>query len=154
MIRLRVLAVTATLAITNLPVSASAESYTTRIETRPFYGATVTLEEGVRVFRPLPPDRHVIINPGGQTPLSINETNVYERRVIHNYNHDQSGDAAPVIQGNRAAGYGVGNGIRNGEFGHGAFARSQGGVGAGRAALTHGQPSTGHIRGPISHGHQ
>ena len=44
---------------------------TTRIETRPFYGATVTLEEGVRVFRPLPPHDRVIINPGGVTPLSI-----------------------------------------------------------------------------------
>ena len=47
---------------------ASAEGYTTRIETRPFYGAVVTLEEGVRVFRPLPVERQVIINPGGQTP--------------------------------------------------------------------------------------
>ena len=35
--------------------AAFAEAVTTRIETRPFYGATVTLEEGVRVFRPLPP---------------------------------------------------------------------------------------------------
>jgi hypothetical protein len=49
---------------------AFAQAVTTRIETRPFYGATVTLEEGVRVFRPLPPHDRVIINPGGQTPLS------------------------------------------------------------------------------------
>ncbi len=44
---------------------------TTRIETRPFYGATVTLEEGVRVFRPLPPHDRVVINPGGKTPLHL-----------------------------------------------------------------------------------
>ena len=51
----------------------------TRIETRPFYGATVTLEEGVRVFRPLPRHERVIINPNGQTPLSLsfNETREY-----------------------------------------------------------------------------
>jgi hypothetical protein len=37
---------------------------TTRIEPRPFYGATVSIEEGVRVFRPLPPHDRVIVNPG------------------------------------------------------------------------------------------
>ena len=42
----------------------SPRTATTRIETRPFYGATVTLEEGVRVFRPLPRHDRVIINPG------------------------------------------------------------------------------------------
>lgn len=61
---------------------------TTRIEPRPVYGATITIEEGVRVFRPLPPERHVIVNPGGATPLnlSINETRVIEQRssVSHN----------------------------------------------------------------------
>jgi hypothetical protein len=49
-----------------------AQATTTRIETRPFYGATVTLEEGVRVFRPLPPHGHVIINPGNRTFLNLN----------------------------------------------------------------------------------
>ena len=43
---------------------------TTRIEPRPFYGATVTIEAGVRVFRPLPPHDRVIINPGNATPLT------------------------------------------------------------------------------------
>jgi hypothetical protein len=40
------------------------ESVTTRIEPRPFYGATVTVESGVRVFRPLPPHDRIIVNPG------------------------------------------------------------------------------------------
>ena len=51
--------------------AAFADAVTTRIETRPFYGATVTLEEGVRVFRPLPRHDRVIINPNGRTPLSL-----------------------------------------------------------------------------------
>jgi hypothetical protein len=46
-------------------------AHTTRIEESNAYGATVTIEEGVRVFRPLPSDRHVIVNPGGRTPLSV-----------------------------------------------------------------------------------
>jgi hypothetical protein len=44
---------------------------TTRIETRPYYGAVVTIENGVRVYRPVPPTTHLIINPDGLTPLSI-----------------------------------------------------------------------------------
>lgn len=51
-------------------------SHTTRIETRPVYGATVTIEQGVRVFRPLPPTQHVVVNPGGVTPLYLNQTDV------------------------------------------------------------------------------
>jgi hypothetical protein len=49
----------------------AAAQVTTRIETSPVYGATVTIEKGVRVYRPLPPHDRVIINPGGTTPLSI-----------------------------------------------------------------------------------
>jgi hypothetical protein len=44
----------------------------TRIEPRAVYGATVTIEEGVRVYRPIPSERHVIVNPGGSTPLNLN----------------------------------------------------------------------------------
>ncbi len=71
---LRASALVAALALAG-PVAAQ-QAHTTRIEPRPVYGATVTIEEGVRVFRPLPPERHVIVNPGGATPiqLSINET--------------------------------------------------------------------------------
>jgi len=58
--------------------AAAADGFTTRIETRPFYGAVTTIEHGVRVIRPLPPDRYVIINPN-RTPLSLSfsESNVY-----------------------------------------------------------------------------
>jgi hypothetical protein len=49
------------------------QAYTTRIETRPYYGAIVTIEHGVRVTRPLPPTQHLIINPNG-TPLVLGGT--------------------------------------------------------------------------------
>jgi len=81
-----------------VPAAAIAQSpTTTRIETRPFYGATVTLEEGVRVFRPLPPHQRVIINPGGKTPLSLG----YEekRSVSHNYHYGDAGSTVPVYSG-------------------------------------------------------
>ncbi|MDP1909787.1 MAG: hypothetical protein Q8K85_15925 [Hyphomicrobium sp.] len=51
---------------------AQAAADTTRIVPSETYGATVTMEEGVRVFRPFPSERHVIINPEGRTPLSLN----------------------------------------------------------------------------------
>ncbi len=72
--------------------AAAAQGYTTRIEPRPFYGATVTIEEGVRVIRPLPPERQVIINPDG-TPLSLgfNETNIYDRRAVYSRNVEEGG---------------------------------------------------------------
>jgi hypothetical protein len=58
---------------------ASADGFTTRIVTQPYYGAVTTLEHGVRVIRPLPPDRYVIVNPN-RTPLalSFNENTVYD----------------------------------------------------------------------------
>ena len=74
--------VLAALAALLLPSAALAgKATTTRIETRPFYGATVTLEAGVRVFRPLPYHDRVIINPGGKTPLTLG----FEQN--HTYNH-------------------------------------------------------------------
>jgi len=76
---------------------ASAEGGTIRIEPRPYHGAIVTLEAGVRVFRPLPPTRYVIINPNGQTPvqLGINETRVYQKSRSRNYHtHEHRGGYA------------------------------------------------------------
>lgn len=57
----------------------AADGSTVRIEPRPVYGATVTIEEGVRVYRPLPPERYVVVNPGGATPLNLS---IEEKRVI------------------------------------------------------------------------
>ena len=58
---------------------ALADSTTTRIEPRPFYGATVTIEEGVRVFRPLPRHDRVIVNPG-RTPITLEIGDPHVRR--------------------------------------------------------------------------
>lgn len=71
-----------------LGILPAAAGSTTRIESRPFYGATVTLEEGVRVFRPLPPHDRVIINPNN-TPLSLG--------FSESHNYYAGGGAAPVI---------------------------------------------------------
>lgn len=95
---------------------------TTRIETRPFYGAVVTMEEGVRVFRPLPPTERVIVNPNGATPLSLgfNETYVTERNYNYNYTEgsDNSGSGGDII-GGFWGGYGGWGGYgRNGRHGH------------------------------------
>jgi hypothetical protein len=75
--------------------AAAAESFTTRIEPIPFRGAAVTLEglEGqkrVRVIRPLPPERQVIINPNG-TPLTLgfSDSRVYEYSSSSNYNYNR-----------------------------------------------------------------
>lgn len=56
---------------------------TTRIETRPAYGAIATMEGGVRVIRALPPTHHVIVNPHGRTPLhlSFEDVRVTEHRA-------------------------------------------------------------------------
>jgi hypothetical protein len=58
-----------------LPAAAWAEQpHTTRIETRPVYGAVVTVEHGVRVWRPVPPTDHVIVNPD-KVPLVLSVEN-------------------------------------------------------------------------------
>jgi hypothetical protein len=104
--------------------AALAEPVTTRIETRPFYGATVTLEEGVRVFRPLPRHDRVVINPGGQTPLSLG---YYKSE---NYSFNQFTDAGPPRGEYGPAYYGAfGNVLPNGHRrGHGHHGHRPGGA--------------------------
>lgn len=63
---------------------AFAEGQVTQIEPRPTYGATVSIEEGVRVFRPLPAgSRHVIVNPN-RTPLVLDVGQ--DQSVTQNFN--------------------------------------------------------------------
>jgi len=61
----------------------------------------VTLEEGVRVFRPLPPHDRVIINSGSKTPpsLGIYESNSYNANYNYNYNYDDEFTAVPDFGG-------------------------------------------------------
>ncbi|WP_421979716.1 hypothetical protein [Roseibium sp.] len=62
--------------------AAYAESGTTRIVHDEPYGAIVTKEAGVLVFRGLPPTRKVIVNPEGKTPLDLKMTEVRETNVV------------------------------------------------------------------------
>lgn len=101
--RIRLLAAAAFCAAA-APAAALAEgSYTTRIEPRAFYGASVSIEQGVRVWRPLPPVRHVIINPDHGTALSLGFTDVRETRTNNNYNYSHDGE--------RERGYGYAGGV-------------------------------------------
>ena len=72
MSHIRLIAVAALLAATvALPASANE---LIRIEPRPYYGAVVSIESGVRVFRGLPTQSLMIINPDNKTPVSLNFT--------------------------------------------------------------------------------
>jgi hypothetical protein len=99
--RVPTLGILASLSLCFAALPANAESSTTRIEPRPFYGATVTLEEGVRVFRPLPPHNRVIINPGNKTPVSLGfeERQIYSYSQNHNYNYDANAGHPDAISG-------------------------------------------------------
>lgn len=99
--------------------AAASDAKTTRIEPRPFYGAMVTIEEGVRVFRPLPTTKHVIINPDGATPLHLgfNETTVYKKSYnYHRHKHEGS-------SGNGYTGSSYYFPAYRGRFGGGGFRR-------------------------------
>lgn len=104
------------------------DAHTTRIEPRAFYGASVTMESGVRVFRALPPTRHVIVNPGGQTPLNLGyyDTRVVEQSTSHNYNYnydldDDRGNSGIYggFYGGRGYGHGKGHHHKRGRAARG-----------------------------------
>ncbi len=73
-------ALSAAALLASVATANAGDAYTTRIEPRPVYGATITIEEGVRVFRPLPPERQVIINPSN-APVVLNYDDLYGRGV-------------------------------------------------------------------------
>jgi hypothetical protein len=135
-------------ALLTLTGAASADGFTTRIVTQPYYGAVTTLEHGVRVIRPLPPDRYVIINPN-RTPLalSFNENNAYDyssnaadntygsRSDLGTYNPDGPIYSYPAYgrrfwRGRKGVGH-----FRNGHRGH--FARGPRGKGSPGAVGMH-----------------
>jgi hypothetical protein len=66
------IAISAVIVFAATASTASAEgARLTRIEPHGVYGATVTVENGVRVTRPLPSTSDMIINPGNATPLNL-----------------------------------------------------------------------------------
>jgi hypothetical protein len=91
-------------------VASAQDAFVTRIEPRSYYGATITVEEGVRVFRPLPPTRQIIINPT-QTPLNLSYSETVERRYASDNagasDDNGNGDAS---NGSNSSEYANGNG--------------------------------------------
>jgi hypothetical protein len=109
-----------------------ADSVTTRIEPRPFYGATVTLEEGVRVFRPLPPHDRIIINPNN-TPvyLGFNDSNSYGSNQVTNIEGSAARGSAAGIWGGGGGLHGRRHGSRRHGHMHGHRARGAGAASGG-----------------------
>ena len=75
---IRVLSASAVAILLIAAAAQARDGHTTRVVRGDVYGATVTVEEGVRVFRPLPSDRHVIVKPEGsdEVEIEIREYNV------------------------------------------------------------------------------
>lgn len=98
----RLLLASAVAAAAAVPASAGNEggAVTTRIETRPYYGAVVTVENGVRVWRPLPPHDRIIINPDGKA--AVNFEIDAKKHASHN------GNGAPGNHERNGNGYGEG----------------------------------------------
>ena len=98
-------------ALTALPTVAHAEAVTTRIETRPYYGAIVTIEQGVRVWRALPPHDRIIIAPEG-TKINLNVEAAAQRHVpvapVNTVNILNSANSYPTagVSGFAGAGHG------------------------------------------------
>ena len=117
----------ASLALLLASVPAATAASLTRIETGPVYGAaTVTVEHGVQVYRPLPPLRHMILNPEGRTPLNltIEDRNVVVQHHYYGVASEDSGEGA----GRFVGGYGLGWGcprVHRGDRGHRHARRSR-----------------------------
>lgn len=69
--------------VLNVGGAAAGGAKTIRIEPRAWQGATISLEAGVRVFRPLPGTTHVIINPN-KTPVNLTVKEVNKRIITTN----------------------------------------------------------------------
>ena len=75
-----------------LGAAAAGDSKTVRVAPVAHYGAIVSQESGVRIFRPLPPTTHMIVNPN-KTPLHLTfkdvTKNIYRSTPIY----DEDGSA-------------------------------------------------------------
>lgn len=112
----------------------AADSVTTRIEPRPYYGAVVTVEHGVRVYRPLPNPTLTIINPN-QTPVNLS----FSRSVEYKAAEGSGGHGGGGDDNGGGARYGGISGIGNDIAGTGiqrnrnAKAHGVGGMGTAKA---------------------
>lgn len=74
-----------------------------RIEPRPYYGAVVTVEQGVRVYRPLPTQNLMIINPN-KTPVNISFSRTIEHKAADNSGNG-GGSTSEGDGGSRSGGF-------------------------------------------------
>lgn len=91
-----------------LAASAAAATATSlvRIETQPVNGAAIITEEaGVRVIRPLPTLRYLILNPDGRTPLNLT---IEDRHIVVQHHHYGTVTDETVRETQYLGGYGVG----------------------------------------------
>jgi hypothetical protein len=84
--------------------TASAESLV-RIEPRPYYGAVVSVEHGVRVFRPLPSTHLMIINPGNKTPVSLSFSRTIEHKAAERDSGGGNRSSSEGESSNRSSGF-------------------------------------------------
>lgn len=84
---LNTVAIAATLFVLG-STAALADARTVRIEPRPYTSVVVTVENGVRVWRPMPPTELVIVNPGNKASINL-EIDAKGRRTENhnNFNH-------------------------------------------------------------------
>ncbi len=64
--------------------AALADARTIRIEPRPYTSVVVTVENGVRVWRPMPPTELVIVNPGNKASINLDIDAKGRRTENHN----------------------------------------------------------------------
>jgi hypothetical protein len=85
-------------AVVTLAVSAApaVAQKTTRITHDGYYSYTITVENGLRVWRPLTASDRVIVNPDGKTPLKLTFSE-HRHKVIsrHYHTHRYDAGAAP-----------------------------------------------------------
>ena len=109
MSRIVLFAATAFAGSVALAGAAFAQASTIRIEPRPYYGATITLEQGVRVWRPLPTTKYVIINPDNRTPLNLSLADIKEHSTSENHYYDHgAGQSGNYVGG---GGFGLPRGL-------------------------------------------
>lgn len=108
MSRHRRLLIAAVFAVAGATSATAYDGGLVRIEPRPYYGAVVTVEQGVRVYRPLPTQNLMIINPN-QTPVNIS----FSRTIEHKAADNSGNGGGTSSEGGGGSNYGGGFGGLN-----------------------------------------
>lgn len=95
---------TAAIAALGATSAAAYDGGLVRIEPRPYYGAVVTIEQGVRVYRPLPTQNLMIINPN-KTPVSLSFSRTIEHKAADSGTNGGSNSGGESDGGTRSSGF-------------------------------------------------